>query len=98
MYLGQRSVEVCQEQRGSHMIGSYATGNTQNRRVPRLQDQACHIHMAATGIRIGAWDYLQYEHITPIEQEGKIVAARVLVYAESPDCYRTFMIPEAFKK
>ncbi len=27
--------------------------------------------MASTGIRVGAWDYLKYGHITPIEREGK---------------------------
>ena len=54
--------------------------------------------MASTGIRVGAWDYLKYGHITPIEREGKLVAARVLVYAGSPDWYVTFMTPEAYRE
>ena len=54
--------------------------------------------MASTGIRVGAWDYLKYGHITPIEREGKVVAARVLVYAGTPDSYVTFMTPEAYRE
>jgi integrase len=54
--------------------------------------------MASTGIRVGAWDYLQYGHITPIERDGKLAAARVLVYAGTPDSYITFMTPEAYRE
>jgi hypothetical protein len=54
--------------------------------------------MASTGIRVGAWDYLKYGHITPIEREGKLVAAKVLVYAGTPDWYVTFMTPEAYRE
>jgi hypothetical protein len=39
--------------------------------------------MASTGIRVVAWDYLKYGHITSIEREGKLVAAKVLVYPGS---------------
>jgi integrase len=54
--------------------------------------------MASTGIRVGAWDYLRYEHITPVERDGKVVAARVLVYAGTPDSYITFMTLEAYRE
>jgi integrase len=54
--------------------------------------------MASTGIRVGAWDYLKYGHITPIEREGKVAAAKVLVYAGTPDSYITFMTPEAYRE
>ena len=54
--------------------------------------------MASTGIRVGAWDYLKYGHITPIERDAKLVAAKVLVYAETPDSYVTFMTPEAYRE
>jgi integrase len=54
--------------------------------------------MASTGIRVGAWDYLKYGHITPIEREGKVVAAKVLVYAGTPDSYVTFMTYEAYRE
>ena len=54
--------------------------------------------MASTGIRVGAWDYLKYGHITPMERDGKLVCARVVVYAETPDWYVTFMTPEAYRE
>lgn len=41
--------------------------------------------MASRRIRVGAWDYLKYGHITPIERDGKLVCARVLVYAGTPE-------------
>jgi integrase len=54
--------------------------------------------MASTGIRVGAWDYLKHENITPIEREGKLVAAKVLVYAGTPESYISFMTPEAYRE
>lgn len=39
--------------------------------------------MASSGIRLGAWDFLRWKHITPeIDKEtGQVVAAKMLVYA-----------------
>ena len=61
--------------------------------------------MASTGIRVGAWDYLKYENITPMERHGKLVAAKLLVYAGTPDWYiiilqrlSAFMTPEAYRE
>jgi integrase len=54
--------------------------------------------MASTGIRVGAWDYLKCRHITPIERGGKLAAAKLLVYAGTPDSYVTFMTPEAYRE
>jgi integrase len=54
--------------------------------------------MVSTGIRVGAWDYLKYGHITPIERGAKLVAAKVLVYAGTPDSYATFMTQEAYRE
>jgi hypothetical protein len=51
--------------------------------------------MASSGIRVGAWNYLQWGHIIPIEQESKLVAARVMVYAGFEDAYFSYLIPEA---
>jgi hypothetical protein len=31
--------------------------------------------MASSGIRVGAWDYLKFKHIIPLERAGQIVAA-----------------------
>lgn len=37
--------------------------------------------MTSSGIRLGAWDFLLWEHITPITREGKLIAARIIVFA-----------------
>jgi integrase len=37
--------------------------------------------MASSGIRIGAWDYLQWGHIRPVKKDTEVVAARLIVYA-----------------
>jgi integrase len=51
----------------------------------------------SSGIRIGAWDYLQWKHVLPmINAEGEIVAARLLVYAGDPEEYYSFITPEAY--
>jgi hypothetical protein len=49
--------------------------------------------MVSSGIRIGAWDYLQ----SPITNDnGEIVAARLLVYAGDPEEYYSFITHEAY--
>ena len=53
--------------------------------------------MISSGIRIGAFDYLKWKHIIPIEREGKIVAAKIIVYAGEPEQYFSFITPEAYK-
>lgn len=62
-------------------------------RVPRLDElqkimaypdwrmKAIVCTMALSGIRLGAWDSLLWEHIAPISRDGKIIAAKVRVYA-----------------
>jgi hypothetical protein len=52
--------------------------------------------MASSGIRIGAWDYLQWGHIRPIEQNHDIIAAKMIVYAGDEE-YFTFLSPEAWR-
>ena len=38
--------------------------------------------MVSSGIRIGAWDYLRWKHISSISNDkGEIVSAKLLVYA-----------------
>lgn len=51
------------------------------------------------GIRVGAWDYMRWKHITPIKNEnenGEILAAKLIVYPNEPEEYFTFMTPEAY--
>jgi integrase len=52
--------------------------------------------MTSSGIRLGAWDYLKWKHIVPIEREGKIIAAKIIVYQGEPEEYFSFITPEAY--
>jgi integrase len=54
--------------------------------------------MVSTGIRLGAWEFLKWKHVTPITDysERKIIAAKLIVYAEEPEQYYTFMTAEAY--
>jgi integrase len=52
--------------------------------------------MASSGIRIGAWDYIQWGHIRPVEKNGEIVAAKIIVYAGEDEEYFTLISPSAW--
>jgi hypothetical protein len=52
--------------------------------------------MASSGIRVGAWDYLKWGHIVPINKNDRLVAAKMIVYAREPHEYFTFITPEAY--
>jgi hypothetical protein len=53
--------------------------------------------MASGGFRLGAWDYLQWKHVKPItDDKGEIIAAKLVVYADEPEEYYTFITPEAY--
>ena len=53
--------------------------------------------MASSGIRLGAWDYLRWKHVKPItNEEGNIIAAKLVVYSGDVEEYYTFMTPEAY--
>ena len=55
--------------------------------------------MATSGIRVGAWDYLCWRDIQPIEYDSQIVAAKMIVYAgEEDDLYITYITPAAYKE
>jgi hypothetical protein len=53
--------------------------------------------MASSGIRIGAWDYLRWGNIRPIERNAEIVAAKMIVYAGDDEEYFTFISREAWQ-
>lgn len=52
--------------------------------------------MCSSGIRLGAWDYLKWCHVTPIEKNENIVAAKILVYAGEEEQYFSFISREAY--
>ena len=54
--------------------------------------------MVSSDIRIGAWDYLKWRHVTPIKDKrsGEVIAAKLLVYAGEPEEYFLFITPEAY--
>ena len=54
--------------------------------------------MCSSGIRLGAWEYLKWNHVTPIEREGMLLGAKLLVYAEDEEQYFTFITPEAYNE
>ena len=51
--------------------------------------------MISSGIRLAAWDDLKYKHIQPIERNGNIVAAKIIVYPGSEEEYYSFISPES---
>ncbi len=52
--------------------------------------------MLSSGIRVGAWDWLKWKHIIPIEKNGSVVAAKIIVYAGEPEQYFSFITSEAY--
>jgi integrase len=54
--------------------------------------------MISSGIRLGSWDFLRWQHIEPITDENEeIIAAKLRVYAGDAEEYYTFITPEAYK-
>jgi hypothetical protein len=66
-------------------------------RYPDRRIRPVVLTMASSGVRLEAWNYLRWDHIKPIEREGKVVAARMRVYAGDPEEYFTFITAEAFQ-
>jgi integrase len=54
--------------------------------------------MLSSGIRVGSWDYLQWKHVIPIETDGILVAAKLIVRNTKINnrSYYTFITPEAY--
>jgi len=76
-----------------------------------VQNDFIILTMASSGIRIGAWNYIKWAHISPVyEQNGKfshnksefanprIVCASMVVYAGTSEEYNTLISIEAFDK
>jgi hypothetical protein len=53
--------------------------------------------MISSGIRVGAFDYLKWKHISPLkDKKGKIIAAKMIVYPGDREEYFTFITAEAY--
>jgi integrase len=52
--------------------------------------------MISSGIRLGAWDYLKWSHIRPIQKDKEIRAAKIIVYAGEEEEYFSFISREAY--
>ena len=53
--------------------------------------------MASSGIRLGAWDFLKWGHIVPLERKGEVAAAKLIVYAGEDEQYFSFISSEAWQ-
>ena len=51
--------------------------------------------MTSSGIILGAWDYMRWGHIKPIEIGEKKTIAKILVYTGDEEEYFTFISSEA---
>jgi integrase len=65
-------------------------------RYPDRRLKAIICVMSSSGIRLGAWDYLKWGHIRPIETNGKLVAAKIVVYAGEEEEYFSYISLEAY--
>lgn len=52
--------------------------------------------MSSSGIRLGAWDWLKWDHIQPVASNNDVVAAKMIIYAGSSEEYLTFITSEAY--
>lgn len=54
--------------------------------------------MVSSGIRIGALEGATWGNLTPINRDGQVVAAKLLVYPGDREQYSTFISPEAYRE
>jgi hypothetical protein len=54
--------------------------------------------MLSSGIRLGAFDFMKFKHITPIinQENGELIAGKLIVYPKEPEEYFTFITPESY--
>ena len=52
--------------------------------------------MVSSGMRLGAWDYLKWSHITPLSRDGKVLCALIELYYDTDEQYPTLITKEAY--
>jgi integrase len=52
--------------------------------------------MASSGMRLGAWDYLKWSHITPLFRDGEVICALIEPYYGTDKQYPTLITKEAY--
>ena len=66
-------------------------------RISRQENQTNSPYtMASSGIRLGAWDLLQWKHRPILNENGEIIAAKLIVYAGDIEEYYSFITTEAY--
>lgn len=65
-------------------------------KYPDVRIKAIILTMISSGIRVGAWDYLRWKHVIPIEVDNVVVASKIIVYAGDREQYFSFITPEAY--
>jgi integrase len=64
---------------------------------PDRRIDPCLLVMVSSGIRIGAWETLNWGDIEPVEKEGQVLAAKLKAYPGDPEEYLTFISGEAYR-
>jgi hypothetical protein len=55
------------------------------------------LNMASSGIRVGAFDYLNWGDVEPITEDKVVVGAKLVVYRGEREQYETFVTPECYE-
>lgn len=88
--------------------GIPSVNQTSNDRIPEIEEiksllsyndiriRPIILTMLSSGIRVGAWNWLRWKNVIPIEKEGSTVAAKLIVYYQEPEQYSTYISPEAY--
>jgi hypothetical protein len=67
-------------------------------KYPDIRVKSIILAMVSSGIRVGAWDYLQWKCIAPVKtKDGTMQAAKIVVYAGQPEQYYSFITLEAYE-
>jgi integrase len=66
-------------------------------RYPDIRVEVIALTMLSSGIRVGAWDWLRVGNIFPVNRDGNIITAKIVVYEGEPEEYVTFVTPEAYE-